>query len=136
MSHRLNRKTTGFSSRRRHLKMGQPQGLAGVNLKGFTRGSFRTGVSAETMKTTSINTRSVVTAIAGSSQRSAWDYQRKPAFYQVATLGKKALSSKGQSFRDILERELGSGKVAGQVVQSTGSDAQTTQVLAGFWGVA
>lgn len=128
MSHRLNRKTTGFSSRRRHLKMGQPQG--------WLKGSFRTGVSAETMKTTSINTRSVVTAIAGSSQRGVWDYQRKPAFYQVATPGKKVLPTTGRSFRDILERELGSGKVAGQVVQSAGSDAQTIQVLAGFWGVA
>jgi hypothetical protein len=128
MSHRLNRKTTGFSNRRRHLKMAQPQG--GV------KSGFRTGVSAETMKTTSINTRSVVTAISGSSQRGAWDYQRKPAFYQVPVLGQKAIAPKGQSFRDILERELGSGKVTGQVVQSASSDAQTTQVLAGFWGVA
>jgi hypothetical protein len=136
MSHRLRRKTTGFLDRRRQLTKAGLRGAGQANPRGFAVGSFRTGVSAETMKTTSINTRSVVTAISGSSQRGAWDYQRKPAFYQVATLGKKAIAPKGQSFRDILERELGSGKVSGQVVQSAGADAETTQVLAGFWGVA
>lgn len=127
MSHRLNRKATGFSNRRRHLKVAQPQG--GV------KGGFRTGVSAETMKTTAINTRSIVTAISSSSQRGAWSYQRKPAFYRAPALEQKAVVSKGQNFRDILERELG-GMGSVQGAKAAGADAQTTQFLTGFWGVA
>jgi len=87
------------------------------------------------MKTTTINTRSVVTAIAGSSQRGAWDYQRKPAFYQMRASGQKAVAPKGQNFREILERELG-GMRSVQGAKAAGADAQTTQFLTGFWGVA
>lgn len=87
------------------------------------------------MKTTTINTRSVVTAISGSSQRGAWDYQRKPAFYQARAVGQKAVAPKGQNFRDILERELG-GMGSAQGAKAAGADTQTTQFLTGFWGVA
>lgn len=121
MSHRLKGKTTGFSHRRRHSTK--------PNLKGFGPG-FRAGVSAETMKTTTINTRSVVTAISGSSQRGFLSYQRKPApAYAAVSRVPAAAVQKGQSFRDILERELGGD-------QSATADSKTTQLLTGFWGVA
>lgn len=82
------------------------------------------------MKTTTINTRSIVTAIAGSSQRGFLNYQRKPAPAHTAySRVPGGAVQKGQSFRDILERELGGDK-------SVTADVKTTQLLTGFWGVA
>ena len=125
MSHRLSRKTTGFSHRRRHSTK--------PNLKGFGPG-FRTGVSAETMKTTTVNTHSIAPAIAGSSQRGAREYQRKPVFYQmgIARPAAKTVAPQGASFRDILERELGKGNTA-PTAQAEGAETATTQFLSGYW---
>lgn len=96
------------------------------------------------MKTTLLNDRSIVNTFAGSSQRGAGEYQRKPRFGAPVRAGsyaslKQALQ--GPSFREILERELGSG-----VGQSTSgrsealkanaesrAEAETTRFLAGYW---
>ena len=120
MSHRLVRKTSGFSNRRRQLTKAKPKGFAG---------GFQTGVSAETMKTTTVTTRLIANAIAGSSQRGAREYQRKPAFYLVPARAEKPMAPKGQSFREILERELGTSTA----LNASSADAETTQVLSGYW---
>lgn len=111
------------------------------------------GVSAETMKTTTVNTHSIVKTIAGSSQRGAGEYQRKPGYYQLVQRqpAVTVAAPKGASFREILERELGpstglrngdpvkghraSGEVqAGQVAKATGkAETETTQFLSGYW---
>ncbi|MBL8032530.1 MAG: hypothetical protein JNJ69_02435 [Leptospiraceae bacterium] len=86
------------------------------------------------MKTTTVNTRSIVTTIAGSSQRSAREYQRKPVFYQmgIARPAAKTVAPQGASFRDILERELGKGNTA-PTAQAEGAETATTQFLSGYW---
>lgn len=142
MSHRLVRKASGFSHRRRHIN-------------GFRTVAKATlaGVSAETMKTTTVNTRSIANAIAGSSQRGAREYQRKPGYYQLVQRqpAVTVAAPKGSSFREILERELGpstglrngdpvkghrtsGGGHAGQVAKAAGqAEAETTQFLTGYW---
>lgn len=94
------------------------------------------GVSAETMKTTTINTHSIANAIAGSSQRGAGEYQRKPGYYQLVKRqpAVTVAAPKGASFREILERELGSAGQTGQVAKAAGqAEAETTQFLSGYW---
>jgi len=85
------------------------------------------------MKTTTVTTRLIANAIAGSSQRGAREYQRKPAFYLVPARVEKAMAPKGQSFRDILEREMALVGVAGAVKTVSRDEAETTQVLSGYW---
>ena len=85
------------------------------------------------MKTTTVTTRLIANAIAGSSQRGAREYQRKPAFYLVPARAEKPMAPRGQSFREILERELG-GAGAGQAVKTVSqAETETTQVLSGYW---
>ena len=93
------------------------------------------GVSAETMKTTTVNTHSIVQTIAGSSQRGAREYQRKPAFYQMAAgrVAAKVVAPSGLSFREILEREVGGGASKQAVKAVSQSEAETTQFLSGYW---
>jgi ABC-type phosphate/phosphonate transport system substrate-binding protein len=81
------------------------------------------------MKTTTVTTRLIANAIAGSSQRGAREYQRKPAFYLVPARAEKPMAPKGQSFREILERELGTSTA----LNASSADAETTQVLSGYW---
>ena len=82
------------------------------------------------MKTTTVTTRLIANAIAGSSQRGAREpYGRKPAFYPVPARAEKAMAPKGQSFREILERELGTSAA----LNVSSADAETTQVLSGYW---
>jgi hypothetical protein len=133
MSHRLVRKTSGFLNRRREFVKDLPKGKS-IGL--------RPGSSAKTMKTTTITTRPLMirdalirtAKIAGSAQSNASrdQYTRKPAYFQ-ATAGRPASAGpKGQSFREILERELGGGAKA-QVVQAAGVDESTNQFLSGYW---
>ena len=92
------------------------------------------GVSAETMKTTTVNTHSIAPAIAGSSQRGAREYQRKSQPFLVYTYQKGSQAPKGPSFREILERELGGGVQSGQVAKAASpAEAETTQFLTGYW---
>jgi hypothetical protein len=88
------------------------------------------------MKTTTINTHSIAPAIAGSSQRGAREYQRKPGYYQLVQRQPAVTVAvpQGPSFREILERELSGGIQAEQVAKAAGSaDAETTQFLTGYW---
>lgn len=94
------------------------------------------GVSAETMKTTTVNTHSIAPAIAGSSQRGAREYQRKPGYYQLVKRQPVLTVAvpQGPNFREILERELGGGVQAGQVAKAASpAEAETTQFLTGYW---
>ncbi len=132
MSHRLIRKASGFSHRRRQSTKRSP--------KGFGRG-IQTGVSTETMKTTTVTTRLIANATAGSSQRGSREYQRKPSAYLVASHQVSFAVPKGPSFREILEREMGpstgsrAGSVgAGQTAKAASqAEAETTQILSGYW---
>jgi hypothetical protein len=54
---------------------------------------------------------------------------RKPAFYLVPARAEKPMAPKGQSFREILERELGTSTA----LNASSADAETTQVLSGYW---
>jgi len=88
------------------------------------------------MKTTTVNSRPIVNAISSSSQRGAWNYQRKPAFYPVAKSqgAAKAAPNQGQGFREILERELGrSGAAKGGAKAPSEGETETTQFLTGYW---
>ena len=88
------------------------------------------------MKTTTVNTHSIAPAIAGSSQRGAREYQRKPGYYQLVKRQPVLTVAvpQGPSFREILERELGGSVKAGQAAKASGSaDNETTQFLTGYW---
>ena len=137
MSHRLTRKASGFSYRRREVVKGLSKGSA----KGL-----RSGSSAKTMKITNLDTRPVdrgelsrtIMTIAGGAQSNASrDYQRKPAVYRVQQRPVAAAVTQ-RSFREVLERELGpstglrAGSTAGQAVQTAG-DVETVQFLSGYW---
>lgn len=124
MSHRLVRKASGFSYRRRQFTKANPKGFAG---------GIHTGVSAETMKTTTVTTRLIANATAGSSQRGAREYQRKPAFYLVPARVEKVTAPKGPSFREILERELGATSSRQTAQAASQAEVETTQVLSGYW---
>lgn len=82
--------------------------------------------------------------IAGSSQRGAGEYQRKPGYYGLVQRQPAVTVAvpKGPSFREILERELGPstglGKggngQAGQAAKAVSkAEAETTQLLSGYW---
>ena len=134
------------------IKKGRPTGKAsGFSHRRRQTNGFRkvakatlTGVSAETMKTTTVNTRTIVNTIAASSQRGYSGNQRKPGYYQLVQRQPvlTVAAPKGPSFREILERELGpstgskaNGSVqAGQGAKAAGqAESETTQFLTGYW---
>lgn len=103
-------------------------------------------VSVETMNTTTLNNRSIVRAIPTSPQRGTWGYQQRPAYKRaVARPVASRAAHRELSFREILEREIGSDvkqdqRAKAEMAEEKGAFAQTkapfdetSQFLTGYW---